>query len=278
MEYLISVFIFIFGLLIGSFLNVCIYRIPEGISVISPPSNCPKCKKRLTPLDLVPVFSWLFLKGKCRHCGSKISPRYMLVELLTGLLFIGVYFIIGLNLYLLAALTLTALLITVTFIDIDTQTIPNGLMIFGAVVGIIFVAAKVVPDTSGSYLRNALDALYGALAGFTPLLVINLGAKLIAKKDGMGGGDMKLMAVVGLFLGLKLTVAALIIAVYLGGIAGAIILLYAKRKSRNQDSENDDQEKKGHYMAFGPFLAVGSLTAMLYGSKLIEWYMSLIIK
>ncbi len=278
MEYLIIITIFVFGLIIGSFLNVCIYRIPAGESIVMPPSHCPKCKKRLTPLDLVPVFSWLFLKGKCRHCGSKISPRYMLVELLTGLLFIGVYFIIGLNLYLLAALTLTALLITVTFIDIDTQTIPNGLMIFGAVVGIIFVAAKVVPDTSGSYLRNALDALYGALAGFTPLLVINLGAKLIAKKDGMGGGDMKLMAVVGLFLGLKLTVAALIIAVYLGGIAGAIILLYAKRKSRNQDSENDDQEKKGHYMAFGPFLAVGSLTSMLYGSKLIEWYMSLIIK
>ncbi len=274
MEFLIIITIFLFGLIIGSFLNVCIYRIPAGLSIVSPPSRCPNCETRLKPLDLVPVLSWLFLKGKCRHCGNKISPRYMLVELLCGLLFLGVYLIVGLNLYLLAALTLTALLITVTFIDIDTQTIPNGLMIFGAIAGVLFVATNIVPGAKEGYLSNVLDAFYGALVGFTPLLLINIGAKIIAKKDGMGGGDMKLMAVVGLFLGLKLTIAALIIGVYLGGVAGAVILISARVKAKKQDEEN---ESNGHYMAFGPFLAAGSLLAMLFGSQLIGWYMALIM-
>ena len=278
MEFLIYTFVFVFGIIIGSFLNVCIYRIPAGLSIVKPPSRCPSCETKLKPLDLVPVLSWIFLKGRCRYCGEKISPRYMLVELLTGSVFVLAYMSFGLTTGLAAALVLTSLLIAVAFIDIDTQTIPNGLIIFGLSAGLVFVFAKVSPGSKADYWPNALDALFGSLVGFVPLLLINLGAMLILKKEGMGGGDMKLMAVAGLFLGLKLTIISLIIAIYIGGIAGAFVLLSARikqRKAQETDTAGSGGEKaetKGYYMAFGPFLAFGSFISMLYGSQLAEWY------
>lgn len=283
MEFMIYIAIFVLGLAIGSFLNVCIYRIPAGTSIVKPPSRCPKCETRLKPLDLFPVFSWIFLNGKCRYCGQKISPRYMLVELLTGILFVLVYLSFGLSVHLIAALTLTSVLIAIAFIDIDTQTIPNGLIIFGLAAGLIFVFTKVVPGAKIDYWQNALDALFGLLVGFVPLLLINLGAKLILKREGMGGGDMKLMAVVGLFLGLKYTIVAMIISIYIGGVVGAVILLLARIKQRKlqekSDDEDEGQEKQpGHYMAFGPFLAIGSLVAMLYGSQIIDWYINILLR
>ncbi len=279
MEFLIYLLIFIFGIVIGSFLNVCIYRIPEGMSIVSPPSRCPSCETNLKPLDLFPIFSWLFLKGKCRYCGEKIPPRYMLVELLTGASFVLIYAFSGLTLYLIAALLLSALLIAVTFIDIDTQTIPNGLIIFGLAAGLLFVFLKIVPGQKIGYWQNALDALFGALVGFGPLFIVNVVAKLILKKEGMGGGDMKLMAVVGLFLGFKYTIVALIIAIYIGGLVGAIVLLSARIKERKQSKEDDSGEMiSSHYMAFGPFLAIGSMVSMLFGSNITEWYIRLILK
>ena len=279
MEYLIYVSIFILGLLIGSFLNVCIYRIPEGISIVSPPSKCPKCETRLKPWDLVPVFSWIFLGGRCRYCKEKISVRYMLVELLTGVLFVLCLMATGLTLHLLAALVLTSVLIAVAFIDIDTQTIPNGIVIFALAAGLLFVFTRVVPGQTMSYWANALDALYGMAAGFLPLLLINLGAKLILKKEGMGGGDMKLMAAAGLFLGLKLTVVSLLIAIYTGGIVGAVILLIARIKQRkaNAEENSEETENAGHYIAFGPFLAVGAFVAMLYGNMIVDWYVKIVL-
>lgn len=279
MEYLVSTVIFILGLLIGSFLNVCIYRIPEGISVVSPPSNCPKCETRLKPWDLVPVFSWIFLGGKCRYCKEKISARYMLVELLTGILFVLCFMTLGLTFYLLAALILTSVLIAVTFIDIDTQTIPNGIVIFALATGLVLVFTGIVPGQKLPYWANVLDAVYGMAAGFLPLLLINLGAKLILKKEGMGGGDMKLMAAAGLFLGLKLTIVSLLIAIYAGGITGAVILLVSRIK-RNKADEPEGEEKRdnsGHYIAFGPFLAAGAYIAMLYGNMIVEWYIKIVL-
>lgn len=279
MEYLIYTIVFLFGITIGSFLNVCIYRIPAGMSIVKPPSRCPGCKTRLKPLDLIPVFSWIFLKGKCRYCGRKISPRYMLVELLCGILFIFVYISFGLTLKLIAAFTLTALLIIITFIDIDTQTIPNGLVIFGLAAGLIFVFTNIVPAEKPGYFKNIIDALYGLLAGFVPLFLINLGAKLILKKEGMGGGDMKLMAFAGLFLGLKLTIVAMLTAIYLGGIVGAAVLISARIKQHrvaDKDQSNSKETASGHYMAFGPFLAFGSFISMLYGNHIIGWYVNLI--
>ena len=282
MEILIYILIFVFGITIGSFLNVCIYRIPAGLSIVRPPSRCPSCETRLKPLDLFPVFSWIFLKGRCRYCGEKISPRYMLVELLTGILFLLAFISFGLSLGLIAALAFISLLVAVTFIDIDTQTIPNGLVLFGLAAGIVFVFTKIIPGYKAGYWQNALDALYGLLVGFVPLLLINLAAMLILKKEGMGGGDMKLMAVAGLFLGLKYTVLALIIAIYIGGLVGAVILLSVKIKQRKAQDENaqeqpEESEQQGHYMAFGPFLALGSLISMLYGSAVIDWYINTII-
>ncbi|MCK5129310.1 MAG: prepilin peptidase [Clostridiales bacterium] len=276
MEPIFLIITFILGLMVGSFLNVCIYRIPTGLSIVIPPSRCSSCNTQLKPLDLVPIFSWLFLLGKCRHCKVKISIRYLLVELLTGGLYVLVYCMVGLSLYLIPALILTSLLIAITFIDIDTQTIPNGLVIFGLICALICVFTAIAPAANDGYWYNALDALYGALVGFAPLFIVNVVAKLILKRDGMGGGDMKLMIVVGLFLGLQQTIIALILAIYMGGIVGAIILLVSRYKSR-KDTENDNEDKKpGHYMPFGPFLALGSFISMLFGAGILQWYINLL--
>ncbi len=276
MEYILITITFIFGMMIGSFLNVCIYRIPAKLSIITPPSRCGICGRRLKIYDLIPVFSWLFLLGKCRYCKAKISIRYLLVELLTGGLFVLIYLSAGFRIYLLPAFILTSLLIVITFIDIDTQTIPNGLILFGLICALASVFAVIVPAVKVNYWENALDALYGSLAGFLPLLLVNTITKLILKRDGMGGGDMKLMAVAGLFLGLRLTVIALILAIYLGGIAGAVILIVKRHKNNKINPENA-KNKSGTYMPFGPFLAIGCFISMLYGTYILNWYISFFI-
>ena len=201
--YLYGIFVFVFGLLIGSFLNVCIYRIPAGKSIVKPGSHCYSCGHDLGALDLIPVLSWIFLGGKCRYCSVKISSRYAIVELLTAVLFTAVWYVyfispIAMGLFL----VLTGVLITITFTDIDSMIIPNEIVIFGLIFGVatmILVAAGVFIPTYSKWW----EGLLGAFAGAMPLLLIGLLGKLIYKKDAMGGGDVKLMFMVGLFLGWK---------------------------------------------------------------------------
>lgn len=267
MDYILSIAIFIVGLIVSSFLNICIYRIPKGLKLLSPPSRCTSCGTKLKVYDMIPIVSWIFLSGKCRYCKNKIPTRNILVELLTVTLFVLIFLDVGKRIYLIPALILTSIFIIVTFIDIDTQTIPNGIMLFGLAAAIIFVALSIVPDIQGTYIEKMLDSVYGALIGFSPLFIINIISRVLLKRDGMGGGDMKLMAVTGLFLGMTHTIVAMLLSIYIGGLAGAIILLCSKK---NKTSSS------GHYMPFGPFLALGSFISMLYGTDIIRWYFNLI--
>jgi len=240
--------IFVLGISIGSFLNVCIYRIPRGGSLVSPAySACPACEHRLYPLDLIPLVSFLFLKGKCRYCQTQISYRYFFIELLTGLLFILAYWRFGLVPELLSHLLFIALLIAITFIDLEHQIIPNKINLFGFVSGII------VSLLTGHL--SLLNIFFGFLAAGGLLFLIAL-----LSRGGMGGGDVKLGAVIGVFLGWPLALLALFISFILGGLGG-IVLLALKKKGRKD------------MIPFGPFLALGSLITLFWGSQILAWYL-----
>ena len=234
---------FIIGALLGSFFNVCIYRIPNKKSVVNPPSHCYKCNTRLKPLDLVPILSWTLLRGKCRYCGQKISPRYALVELLTGILFVLVYSVYGPSIMTLYYSLLVSLLVIITFIDLDHYIIPDELVIFGSVGAVIF---------------NILGQGGG-------MLVLIYLIELIIKKEVMGGGDIKLFGMVGLFLGIKLGLLTILLSVYVGAIYGVATIIYSKIKKKEFNS----------MIPYGPFISVGALISILYGTNIINWYIGL---
>ena len=237
---MLYVLIFIFGLIIGSFLNACISRIPRGESIAAPPSHCESCNRRLSPLDLIPVFSWLFLQGKCRYCNTQISIKYPLIELLTGVLFVIIFLGAGLSNQFLPSLFLTSLLIIISFIDLEYYLIPNKVIVTGFVLGIVFHI--VIP-----YLPW-LDILLGFLVGGGILYLL-----AIASKGGMGGGDIKLAALIGFYQGLQGVLLSLFIGSFIGGTIG-ILLILTKIKSRKDP------------IPFGPFLSIGAITTLFLHS------------
>ena len=220
---------FIIGALLGSFFNVCIYRIPNKKSVVNPPSHCYNCNTRLKPLDLVPILSWTLLRGKCRYCGQKISPRYALVELLTGILFVLVYSVYGPSIMTLYYSLLVSLLVIITFIDLDHYIIPDELVIFGSVGAVIF-------NILGQGI-SIKDSLLGGL---------------------ICGGGM-------LVLGIKLGLLTILLSVYVGAIYGVATIIYSKIKKKEFNS----------MIPYGPFISVGALISILYGTNIINWYIGL---
>ena len=252
-----AVLSFIMGASLGSFFNVCIYRIPNKKSVVNPPSHCYNCNTRLKPLDLVPILSWTLLRGKCRYCGQKISPRYALVELLTGILFILVYRVYGYNTIILYYLLLVSLLLIITFIDLDYYIIPDELIRFGSIGASIF-----------NILGQAIsikDSLLGSIiCGGGMLVLIHL-IELLIKKEAMGGGDIKLFGMVGLFLGIKLGLLTILLSVYVGAIYGVGSIIYSKIKKKEYNS----------MIPYGPFISVGALISILYGTNIMNWYIGL---
>jgi leader peptidase (prepilin peptidase)/N-methyltransferase len=258
---ILSFGVFILGLCIGSFLNVCIYRLPRNESVVRPPSHCPECGHRLQPRDLVPVFSYLLLKGHCRYCQAEFSPRYAAVELLTGGLFLWCLGIIGFSPALPGALALTAFLITVTFIDYDHQLILDKVVAWLAGLGLL-LNGLLLPYLSGgtaqlTAITHWTDLGLGMLCGGGLLLLI-----AIVSKGGMGGGDIKFAAALGLWFGWKLMLLLLLLSFLMGGGAGALLLL-AGRKGRKDP------------IPFGPYIAIAALIVQLYGWKILDWYFSL---
>ena len=235
----------VIGLLIGSFLNVCIYRLPVGKSIIKPPSSCGTCGHRLGALDMVPVLSYLFLRGKCRYCHTPYSPRYALVELLTGILFMlcGLYYLPGIPLVL--AFLFVACLVAITFIDFDHQIIMDEFLIILLVGGLLYV---------GLYTKDYWDALYGVLFSGGLMLLIYL-----VSRGGMGEGDVKLSFVLGLWLGLQHSMLCLLLAFIMGGVIG-VILLATGLKSRKDP------------IPFGPYLCIGAYLSLLFGPYLIFYY------
>lgn len=243
-----TLFIFILGLIIGSFLNVCIYRLPLGVSIVTPPSHCFACGTRLKPGDLIPVISYIALRGRCRWCGAEFSARYALVELLTAFLFIWCFQVTGLGPELVKALIFISFLIVIAFIDYDHQLILDKVL--------IWLAGTGVSINLGLGFTGLTDMIAGSLFGGGLLLVI-----VIVSRGGMGGGDIKFAAALGLWLGWKLTLLALFLSFLLGGVGG-IVLLALKRKGRKD------------FIPFGPFLALGAFISMLYGNSIIVWYLS----
>jgi len=244
------VFVLILGIVIGSFLNVCIFRIPEEISIARGFSFCPNCKNRIQPYDLIPVISYLFLRGSCRYCKKHISIQYPLVELLTGLLFVLVFYQFGLTPLGGLVAILVSVLIIITFIDLKHQIIPDELVIIIFVCGIISI-----------FLSD--KSPWEHIIGFFTVSVILLVIAFLSK-GGMGGGDIKLMAAAGLFLGWKLILLSLLIASVAGSMV-SIILLVSKKVDRKS------------MVPFGPFLSIGILTSALYGDYIIWWYLSTIV-
>jgi leader peptidase (prepilin peptidase)/N-methyltransferase len=238
----------VLGLVVGSFLNVVIARVPEGRSVWRPRSACPACGALIAWYDNVPVLSFLALRGRCRSCGVAIPWRYPIIELLTGAAFALAYFARGLGVDFAVASALLATLIAITAIDLRHQIIPDVITLPGIAAG--FVASLATGRVSW------LDSLIGIAVGGGIFLVI-----ILVSGGGMGGGDMKLGAMLGAFLGWKLGLLALLMAVLAGG-AVAIGLLALGRKGRKEA------------IPFGPFLALGGAASLLWGHEILDWYLS----
>ena len=255
LTYLIEVSIFIFGLCIGSFLNVCIYRLPASKSIVHPRSMCSNCGTLIAAYDNIPVLSYLWLKGRCRHCQIKISIRYPLVELLGGLFALATFLKFGLTLEALIYYLFCAALVVVTFIDIDHRIIPNVITLPG--IPICFVASFALPTITYK------EALLGILIGGGSLLLVAWVYSLLTKKEGMGGGDIKLLAMMGAIVGWQGVLFTIFLASLVGTIAGLAAML---------------QSRKGMKLAvpFGPFLSIGSITYIFLGTPLIAWYFNLL--
>lgn len=245
--------IFLSGLLIGSFLNVCIYRIPRKESVIRPGSRCPVCRTRLSPQELVPVLSYIFLRGRCRYCNQPIPWRYPAVELLTALLICMAYKHYGTGFAAIYYTLLICILIAAAAIDIEHMIIPDGLLLTGCSAALLF-------NILGVGISFA-DGMLGFILGGGMLALIAVASFFIFDKEGLGGGDIKLAATIGLYLGWRLTALTLVLSVYAGGLTGLLLMILKIKK-------------RGEYIAYGPFLAVGSLIAMFYGEAIINWYLS----
>jgi leader peptidase (prepilin peptidase) / N-methyltransferase len=241
------IFIALFGMMIGSFLNVCIIRIPEGESIVTTPSHCMKCGKKIKWYELVPVFSWLLLRGRCSGCKSPISAQYPLIEAATGILYTSIYYRFGYSVETLIYCSMTSALLALSVIDFRTFEIPSGFNIFLLIVG----AARVVTD---------LDNWLVYLIGFCAVSIFLLLVFFISRGRGIGGGDIKLMAVCGLILGWKLIIAAFIIGCVLGSVIHLIRMAVTK---------------EGSVLALGPYLSIGVFIAAMWGGPILSAYLGL---
>lgn len=250
-----EIFVFIFGLCIGSFLNVCIYRLPASQSIAHPGSRCPNCGTSIAFYDNIPVISYLWLRRRCRHCRVKIPMRYPIVELLGGLFALATFLKFGLTLQALVFFVFIACLLVVTFIDLDHRIIPDIITLPGIPV---FLAA--------GFAVTAIafkDALLGILIGGGSLFLVAWTYSFITKKEGMGGGDIKLLEMMGALVGWQGVLFTIFVSSLVGTLSGLAIMV---------------QSRKGMKLAvpFGPFLAIGGITYIFFGSQLIGWYFNLL--
>jgi len=246
-----AILIFVLGLIVGSFNNVCIYRIPRNESIIYPASRCPKCRSSIKPIDNIPLLSYILLKGKCRNCGSKISIQYPVVEFITGIIYTFIFLIYGLTLQSLIYIILSSALIIIAFIDLNRQIVPDMISLPGIAIGLIL--SFFVPYIS------FINSVLGVVVGGGIIFIIGLAGSVIFKKEAMGGGDVKLAAMIGAFLGWKYTIISLFLGFFLGALVG-IFLILSKIKSKED------------MVPFGPFIASGSFITFLWGEKIFSWY------
>ena len=250
----IYLLLFIAGMSIGSFLNVVIYRLPRNKSIIRPRSFCPSCGKKIPFYLNIPIISYLMLGGKCKYCKTRISPRYLIVELLSGLTVVGYFAYYGLNMQGLAAVILTLILIPIFFIDFEHRIIPDVITIPGMVIGFGLSFFTTDPGWIG--------AIIGILIGGGGLLSVGMIGDTVFKKESLGGGDVKLAAMLGAFLGWQKILFIFIASATLG-LIGAIIMMTLSKKIRET-----------HQIPFGPFLAMAGVIALFFGNRLIALYIN----
>jgi leader peptidase (prepilin peptidase)/N-methyltransferase len=266
-------------LVIGSFLNVCILRIPERKSIVLPASACPKCGAAIRPYDNIPVVSWIVLGGKCRNCKTLISPMYPLVEALTGLLFFACYFAFGFTLETLKWCAFSALMIVLVFTDLRERMLPDVVNFTGFAIGLVFSFFTMSLDGTGRWLASHMfdypppapvlsfvDALLGAAAGSALLWLVSEGYFRLRGREGMGLGDVKMMLLVGAFLGVKRTLLTILAGSLLGSILG-ILFIAVRRK----DSES-------YELPFGTFLGMAAMLVVFFGTPVVNWYQSLLVR
>ena len=249
---LMNIYAFIFGAAVGSFLNVCIYRLPAKTSIVKPSSRCPNCGHPIRYLDNIPIISFILLGGKCRHCKSRISWRYPLVEFITAVLTVMLFIKFGLTLNFFVFFIFTAVLIVITFIDLDHQIIPDILTLPG--IPSFFLAAVFLVEIPWR------EALIGLLVGGGVLFLIALIYEFIAKREGMGGGDIKLLAMIGAFLGWK----SLIFVLLFGSMTGAVIGITAMILKK--------QDMK-YAIPFGPFLSAAAIAYIFLDNSYINLFL-----
>lgn len=244
---------FILGTIIGSFLNVCIHRLPMDQSVVLPSSYCPNCQTRIRPLDNIPILSFLALRGRCRFCRTPISWRYPLVEGINGAGYALLLWKFGLGWPTLIYALLFSALLVVTFIDLDRQIIPNEITLPGIVIGVA-AAGLVLPQG----FWNSLIGLF--LGGGLFYLVADLSQRIL-KQEGMGGGDIKLIAMIGAFLGWQSVLLTIFIGAFLGAVVGLFLILVRGQGRRTP-------------IPFGPFLSVAAVTSLFWGNEILLWYLN----
>jgi leader peptidase (prepilin peptidase)/N-methyltransferase len=247
---LLNVFAFIFGAAIGSFLNVCIFRLPAQVSIVKPLSQCPHCQKQIRFYDNIPLISFFVLKGKCRDCDGSISLRYPLVELITALLSLLLFFKFGVTLNYLIFFIFTAVLIVITFIDFDHQIIPDVLTLPG--IPFFFLLAVLVVKVPW------LEALIGLLIGGGVLFAIAFVYELLTKREGMGGGDIKLLAMIGGFLGWKSLIFILLFSSFSGAVIGITAMIINKQDTK-------------YAVPFGPFLSAAAVAYLFWGDAFMRF-------
>jgi leader peptidase (prepilin peptidase)/N-methyltransferase len=250
------VFSFFFGLVLGSFLNVCIHRIPLRKSIINPPSSCPRCGERINFYDNIPLISYMVLRGRCRHCRQPIPVRYPLVELIMGLLSVSLFIRYHLSHQYFLFLLFTASLVLISFIDMGHKIIPDVISIPGIIAGLL----------ASAIFRHITwyDSLIGILGGGGILYLVALVFKRLTGKEGMGGGDIKLLAMIGAWMGWKAIPFVILAGSLTGALIGGVSLALAGKGL-------------GTRIPFGPFLALGALVQLFFGREILSWYLRLLM-
>lgn len=241
----------ILGLAIGSFLNVCIHRVPRGGSIVSPGSRCPHCGYVLKWYDNIPVLSYAMLGGRCRGCQAPISIRYPIVEVITMVVFVAHYLVFGPDILLVPRLLFATALIALFAIDLEHHLLPNVITLPGIVVGLAFSA--MLPP-------GLVDAIIGVLAGAGVLWLVGEAYYRYSGQEGMGGGDVKMLAMIGAFLGWQLMVLTLVLSSVLGSVVGLLVIVFRKGGMK-------------YALPYGTFLSLAALVASLYGRRILDWYM-----
>ena len=245
---------FIFGACIGSFIHVCIYRIPNSTSIIYPPSACPHCNTQIRFYDNIPLISYLWLRGRCRHCNQAIALRYFLVEIIGGGLALVTLFNYGVSFEGFIYYVFITILLIISFIDIDSKTIPDMITIPG--IPLFFLASFALPKVT------TIDSLFGILAGGGSLFIVALIYYLFTKKEGMGGGDIKLLAMIGAIIGWQGVLFTVFIASAVGTLTGLLMMPSTKMSLKMA-------------VPFGPFLSIGAIIYIFFGAQMTFWYLHL---